>query len=142
MKKMYIFLLFVYLSPIVHALDIDKVSFSVTPGAFIPVSSSTDYFGTGFSLDFASDFVLEKPSFLFLRGEAGYNYVPLIRNDTTSLLFTGGGLGAVFQPAERFTFKTALTSGFYYSYLNGGSSGGGNLYYRGEVLHISTSILL
>ena len=108
-----IFLIFLLISTL-YGADEDLLSIELTPGIHIPLFETADYFTYGPTGDLTVEFKLPFLPRLCLRGEAGYEYLPIVTQDGLHVLSAGAGVGVNFPIAGFMTMTLYGTGGYYY----------------------------
>lgn len=108
-----------------------QLSLNVTPNLQYPFQTDPRYFTLGGGVDVSGEFQLPVVSFLGIRLNIGYSYLPIWTGDGTNLASFGGGLGIHFPKLGRVSTQIFGTGGYYFGFLAGSEGGsGGNLFFN------------
>jgi len=131
-NKVNIFIILViFLSFSVFA-DGGDIALLLTPGGAYPLGESASAFKLGGGAGLSAEFTLPGLSFLSLKADIGYSYIPLITKDAVSLFSTMVGLEVNIFPFKSLKFSPYGAAGYYYGSLTDGSGkGGGNISIKG-----------
>jgi tetratricopeptide (TPR) repeat protein len=99
-------------------------SLTLTPSVTVPLGRDAPYYNPGFGADISADFRMPFFPLWFVSGGLGYSLVPL--ESVTSLSLLSGGLGTGFRfDSGKLGAKVRGAGGYFYGFLNDGSSRGG-----------------
>jgi hypothetical protein len=104
-------------------------SLSVNPAVSIPLGEDSSLYSFGGGASLQGEMKFPFLSLLSVRGELGYNFVPLKVTTSLSLLSIGVGAGIGFNILPALSLGVYGGGGYFYGLLNDGSGrGGGNPY--------------
>ncbi|MCX7039834.1 MAG: hypothetical protein NT005_11980, partial [Spirochaetes bacterium] len=99
-------------------------SLTLTPSVTVPLGRDVPYYNLGFGTDISADFRMPFFPLWFVSGNVGYSFVPLETVTSLSLLSGGVGTGLRFD-SGKLCVKVLGTGGYFYGFLNDGTSRGG-----------------
>jgi tetratricopeptide (TPR) repeat protein len=99
-------------------------SLTLTPGMMLPLGRDVPYYNPGFGADISADFRMPFFPIWFVSGGLGYSLVPLEAVTSLSLLSGGLGTGVRFD-SGKLSVKVLGMGGYFYAFLNDGTSPGG-----------------
>ena len=99
-------------------------SLTLTPSVTVPLGRDSPYYNPGFGADISADFRMPFSPLWFVSGNLGYSLVPLEAITSLSLLSGGLGTGVRFD-FGKLSVKVLGTGGYFYGFLNDGTSRGG-----------------
>jgi len=99
-------------------------SLTLTPSVTVPLGRDAPYYNPGFGADISADFRMPFFPLWFVSGGLGYSLVPLETVTSLSLLSGGVGTGLRFD-SGKLGVKVRGTGGYFYGFLNDGTSRGG-----------------
>ena len=99
-------------------------SLTLTPSVTVPLGRDAPYYNPGFGADISADFRMPFFPVWFVSGSVGYSLVPLEAVTSLSLLSGGVGTGLRFD-SGKLGVKVRGTGGYFYGFLNDGTSRGG-----------------
>ncbi len=141
-KLVCVFLLLVMLGAGAALQAAPLLSVTLTPGIDIPLGPPDAYvsgdvlYSLGIGGELTADFKLPFAQFLFLRGQAGYSWLPVVDPGTLvtpdlSLFSFGAGAGASVVILQHLQLSASAGGGYYIGVL--GTQSGGNLFDKGQL---------
>jgi tetratricopeptide (TPR) repeat protein len=117
------------------------LTFTLSPGAVIPVGESSALYTLGFGLGLCGEYRLARKPLFFLSGDAGFTQSPVQAETGLSIFSLGGGGGVRRELGRKLSVRGFLNGGGYYAFLNDANvegetsalnpyfAAGGGLYY-------------
>jgi tetratricopeptide (TPR) repeat protein len=102
------------------------LSLSFAPGMSIPLGTESAVFGFGYGGDLAVRYRLPSLRALALGGVAGYEFTTLQMNASLSTISAGAELSLLWEPLAWLGLRIQARGGYFHSFLNDGTGGGGN----------------
>ncbi len=102
------------------------VSLSLSPGASFPLGADALVFRMGGGAEIAARYRMPFLPLLTVGGAAGYELGTLRTSQTLSTLSLGAEAGVLWDPVQWLGLYARARGGYFYSMLNGASSGGGS----------------
>lgn len=102
------------------------LSLSLVPGVNVPLGADAQAFGIGGAGDLRAEYRMPFFPVLFAGAGAGYSFVPLKSITSMSLISASALVGARLDFLGGFSARVTSGMGYYYAFLNDGSSNSGS----------------